>query len=348
MLRLYRIHVLVGSKEPNGNVQYQPFLNALGKLNLKTNYPHVRFEVKFLTAEDIRDLGWTPAQTVAWLLEADIHFVLCHVHQGLDALRWNMKDLEDQLMSLREHDGFPCKDYLKCPVFLQDKYAYLLSLVEMINNTLRITLAQNGEFEAEQLDKITSFFHANRTESGVIVKGPHTTGSHCIRYAKTSDELIAVLRRLSIANYGVLDYVIVQPMLEIATEMKLVFLNKTFSHITHYSKLRGHSIGTQAELVRFAEDAIHLLASRQVTSAWMDQLVRVDIMCTSDGRLVVNEIESIEAMFAGTVADDLRVTTFLTDYWFEKLDFYITKQLGASLGHAPSRISSMRSSSPVV
>jgi len=53
-----------------------------------------------------------------------------------------------------------------------------------------------------------------------------------------------------------------------------------------------------------------------------DGLVRVDVMQTKDGRLVVNEFEGFEALYEGTgSADskDYRAKNFLINYYEKKL-----------------------------
>ena len=43
-------------------------------------------------------------------------------------------------------------------------------------------------------------------------------------------------------------------------------------------------------------------------------------MMTAENRLVVNEIESIEAMYSNSPTDDQRVLQFLITYWSDFLD----------------------------
>ena len=49
----------------------------------------------------------------------------------------------------------------------------------------------------------------------------------------------------------------------------------------------------------------------------LDGLVRVDVMWDDNlNRLVVNEIESLEACFGGTAEENDEVERFLLEYWF--------------------------------
>lgn len=87
----------------------------------------------------VKEQRWRPIDLVSWLLDADMYFIISHLHQGLlDILLWNMNDLKSQLKLLYNGTGFPSRDNLYCPVFLQDKYVYLNALADNCNPTLRI------------------------------------------------------------------------------------------------------------------------------------------------------------------------------------------------------------------
>jgi len=128
--------------------------------------------------------------------------------------------------------------------------------------------------------------------------------------------------------YGRLPYMLVQPYLENPREMKLIFLGGNFSHISKYSKRGGQSFASDEEMIAFAKRALDQLLLNGANAVWLDQLVRVDIMVTADGRMVVNEIESLEAMYSGSVKDDERVISFLTDYWRVQVARLMQESLG--------------------
>jgi hypothetical protein len=49
-------------------------------------------------------------------------------------------------------------------------------------------------------------------------------------------------------------------------------------------------------------------------------LMRVDVMCMSDGKLVVNEFESLEACYAPVDHNEIaHVDELLVNYWLNKL-----------------------------
>ena len=67
----------------------------------------------------------SPSDFVDWLLGAHLHFILTHIHQGLSCCRWSMTELYNQVGRLKYHPGFPSMEKLWCPIFRQDKMAYL-------------------------------------------------------------------------------------------------------------------------------------------------------------------------------------------------------------------------------
>lgn len=102
--------------------------------------------------------------------------------------------------------------------------------------------------------------------------------------------------------------------------MKLIFLGGEFSHICEpYSKAGGPKFYTdEEELITFAKLAVDKLRERGRGEVWLDGLLRVDIMY--DGvRMVVNEIESLEAEYSNSEVDDGRVLGFMLKYWFKQL-----------------------------
>ena len=131
------IKVFLGGQ--NG-VQVIPFKSAWQKINIEKDWA-----VQYITVGYINDMEWSPKDFVDWLLDSHIHIIPSHVHQGInDWLCWNMIDLENQLQRLKFHLGFPNLGKLKCPVFLQDKYKYLINLpMHKVNNTLQLYLTDD-------------------------------------------------------------------------------------------------------------------------------------------------------------------------------------------------------------
>ena len=65
------------------------------------------------------------------------------------------------------------------------------------------------------------------------------------------------------------------------------------------SNRKAYSTQPYTDVIVFAQNALDLLKAR-CPYAIIGQLFRVDIFCTSNGKLVVNEFESLEAGFGGS------------------------------------------------
>ncbi len=140
------VHVFVGGDE---SVQRQPFFNA--RANLKIPRYNLIFEEYKVSM--IKNNKWTPEQLVEWLTRCDIHMIIGHLHQNIfDVLSWNVDHLKAQLEYLYWHNGFPAREQLFCPVFLQDKFAYLRAVSDFCNPTLSIPLSSRlfGDNKQEQ------------------------------------------------------------------------------------------------------------------------------------------------------------------------------------------------------
>ena len=111
--------------------QVIPFSRALFKILSRRT---VLYE--YVTISTIRKYNWTPELLVDWLLDSEAHFILCHLHQGLKDIMWNMANLAAELKKLFYHPGL--ENQLSCPIFLQvgNRYAF--------DNILRITLLLVG------------------------------------------------------------------------------------------------------------------------------------------------------------------------------------------------------------
>jgi hypothetical protein len=99
---------------------------------------------------DVFEQKLTEREFVNKFLEADLHFILAHPHQGakIKQLGWDMVKLGDNLQRLYHHVGFPRSEELLCPVFLQDKYEYLYALGEDANPTMRIFFNKNHDYSS--------------------------------------------------------------------------------------------------------------------------------------------------------------------------------------------------------
>lgn len=104
------------------------------------------------------DYSFSEKEFIDWLIEADIHVLVGHMHQGLDKLCWDMEVLLQEYTRLRDHIGYT--GGALDPVFLQDKIKYLLALDEDdYLPTLLVdmpTLSKDGELiiKVADLEKI--------------------------------------------------------------------------------------------------------------------------------------------------------------------------------------------------
>ena len=67
---------------------------------------------------------------ITWLLESHIHFIITHPHQGWESSHYQVTNIYEEVNRLRYHTGYPSHDKLDCPIFRQDKWAYLTDLPE--------------------------------------------------------------------------------------------------------------------------------------------------------------------------------------------------------------------------
>lgn len=81
------IHIFFGGSVGEQNSPMLGALSNFGNLN-----------VEFMYVKDVKDMDWNPEQFIDWLLQADIHWIPCHPHQGvIFQLRWNVDDLSANL-----------------------------------------------------------------------------------------------------------------------------------------------------------------------------------------------------------------------------------------------------------
>jgi hypothetical protein len=109
-------------------------------------------------------------------------------------------------------------------------------------------------------------------------------------------------------------------------EIKAVYLNGTYNHMmtcTTGRVVKSFSGYSNNDIISFGKRAISVVAA---TGQFItDGLVRVDIFKDSDGKLVVNELEGLEARFFSTeLAKVSRCYDFLESYWEKKLYEYLS------------------------
>jgi hypothetical protein len=121
------IKVFVGGHHANQSVPFAAAFQMLSeKYNNKIITPH------YLFVKDIRENKlWDEKTIVDWLLDGDAHFILTHIHQGLEnIIKVNL--LKKNLLRLSAHPGFPTRLQITCPIFTQDKGRYLTAIKDII------------------------------------------------------------------------------------------------------------------------------------------------------------------------------------------------------------------------
>ena len=125
-----------------------PFVTAVDTVAAESK--HIRqFTVESMSLDDFKMSGMTFTNLVDWLLESHIHFIICHIHQGMENTLWSIEDIYTEIQRLRPHPGFPNGDQVTCPIFKQDKFEYLNLLPSyMTMPTHKIDLAADMDMNA--------------------------------------------------------------------------------------------------------------------------------------------------------------------------------------------------------
>ena len=308
--------------------QIDRFLAAAA--NASKQLPTASLVFEEMTLKSMRENAWSMTELVDWLLGSHCHFIICHPHQNTLGLGWNVVELYyTELQRLKYHRGFPCMDKLLCPVFTQDKIRYLEALPEgRINPTLKIPLCRDmwkTDLSAT-MDTVTEWVNDHRAGTRFIMKPGYTTNSlHYKKCVDTVEEVKLHLNRVMNDMYGgaptcyEVPYIMLQVRVSDNSEVKLVFLNKQYSHmVSSDSKLIRMSLRgfKESELIAFAKETLDLLPEDEYI---LDGMVRVDIFRNDDGYLVLNEFESLEATyFTKSVTRKGNLEDFLEAYWERK------------------------------
>ena len=148
------VRVFVGGHAAN---QCVPFVSALQSFMLKHN---LDCQVEYLYVKDVREIGtFNESGLVNWMLNSDVHFILTHIHQGLQNIL-DCRILANELSRLANHIGFPCGHHLTCPIFTQDKGVYLEAVRSVTCPTLLFNLCDTSS-PRESLRKLDTFLDEN-------------------------------------------------------------------------------------------------------------------------------------------------------------------------------------------
>ena len=161
-----------------------------------------------LTHKDVKNRNWGQQEIFQWLIEADIHFIICHMHQGMkQGGEWNCSEYIQNLNTLDFHLGFPMAEQLRCSIFSQNKIIYIFSLPDRTNDSLAIAMKNIESYDKNSFsifygnqDKIFRWKNSQdvveelsrkgyRKEQQWILKFPFRTNSHDQKFCANFSEL---------------------------------------------------------------------------------------------------------------------------------------------------------------
>jgi hypothetical protein len=153
----FLIKVFIGGKE--GGYQFGPFDQALHYCmhkfgHVDKNPGLLEIKVDYITNDTVSQKNWLPKDLIDYLLDSDLHFILTHIHQGLTSQKigWLIEHVQEHLIRLKYHPGFPTGNQIKCPIFTQDKYEYIKAIQPNSIPTYILEMVQIGcEFDATVL-----------------------------------------------------------------------------------------------------------------------------------------------------------------------------------------------------
>jgi hypothetical protein len=329
----------------HSSVQRQPFSTALSKRlrELEVEMPDVRFIVEVLTISDLRALKWDISDFFVWFFSGDLHFITNHPVQAVEF--FDSRDLEAQLETIRHHRGFPCLEEIECPIFRQDKFVYINACQDICIPTYRIdfpvpevTVVKKSrvisiskddlQLSPTIINEIEQFMALHDEGKGYILKLPFCTNCEGIRRCSTIDQILDGIKSRYV-NFGHrVGYCLLQVNLANKMEYKIAICPGKSPYITNPArKAKGATAFSKEphlKLFQFAERALRVLKTR-VRGTLDTMLVRVDVMQRLDGSFVVNEYESLEALFCCSKFDsnELETQRFLETFWYNRIAMLI-------------------------
>jgi hypothetical protein len=206
----------------------------------------------------------------------------------------------------------------------------------LINPILVVPL--QGRYVEKQLNGIKSFLNdkSNMDGSGTsypyYVKTSYATNRMGNKKAKDFEGVIRALKSTKDERGHFLEEAFVQHTVFDNKEYKVVCMDGKAMYIASFGfhnkarKIETPSLSNE-EAFGFAEKAISVL-QENCPSAMVDGIVRVDIMVLQSGRMVVNELESLEAG-VGTKSETLmnELNRFRSAYWLSKIEGLLSAAL---------------------
>ena len=150
--------VVVAFAGGSSGSQVSAFTVAFAEVQLRLA-TQVVLTLKFITNKTVHETLMSEHDLFAELLGGDIYFILGYIHQGNS--QWSALLIQEYLLTLRGHIGWPERKHLMCPVLTQDKLQYIKSCHMITLPTLRINFV-----DADFIDAVTEFIKRHDEECG--------------------------------------------------------------------------------------------------------------------------------------------------------------------------------------
>jgi len=315
-----RIKVAAFAGGVNGS-QLEAFTIAFADVKLSVA-SKVEIVLELTTNKNIHENLMSEEELFDQLSDADLYFILGHVHQGNP--QWSAITIQDLLLKLRGHLGWPEWKHLRCPILTQDKHKYLKSCHMISIPTLKLDF-DRVDFTAEVLE----FADSNDEGCGWVLKLPFTTNGEGLKFCKTPADVIKQAHKNAVDFGHRMSYSMLQPCLANRKEYKVAVVDGKATFVADINQRASlgqpFSKAPHRELKTFAEHCCDILESFG-DGALIHPLLRVDIMQTVNG-MVVNEFESLEACFYSKQFDKFELQThdYLRKYWTRTIGFLVTE-----------------------
>mmetsp|Transcript_12932 Transcript_12932/g.17625 ORF Transcript_12932/g.17625 Transcript_12932/m.17625 type:complete len:383 (-) Transcript_12932:1967-3115(-) len=312
------------------------FCTAIEELGLMER----NWKIEYLTVKNVREnADWIhPSFLINWCLDSDFHVVLCQgIHNGMLGL-WQPKDCQDEMLKLEQHLGFPKGIQVHCPVLSADKFEYLCTAKEHCLPSFKFPLVLIETKLDEILESLKQFLSMYNSyeheDSGFIIKAPYVQNQRGfkLKHFRTFADFLNLLDKIynvpsqafgkvNVYTTQVFPYLIIQPRINKKNESKIVLWNGNSQYIckfTQPSKISS-KLHSDEDQMEFAMNAWKTMVDRSCGAFLCDGIVRVDLFCTERGNLVVNEFESLDASFFGTMDQESQTANFLQAYYVNML-----------------------------
>jgi hypothetical protein len=304
-----------------GGSQLKAFEIAFADVKLSIA-SRVEIVLDLTTNKNIHENSMSEEALFDHLSDADLYFILGHVHQGNP--QWSAIIIQDLMLKLRGRLGWPGWKHLRCPILTQDKHKYLKSCHMITIPTLKL------DFDCVDFTPaVLEFTDSNDEGCGWVLKLPFTTNGEGLKFCKTPADVIKQARK-NAADFGHrMSYSMLQPCLANRKEYKVAVVDGKATFVADIQQRASlgqpFSQAPHTELKAFAEQCCDVLESC-CDGALIHPLLRVDIMQTGNG-MAVNEFEGLEACFYSKQFDKFELQThdYLRKYWTQTISCLVTE-----------------------